>query len=608
MMKSIIHSKTKILFIKNYLVFQLIFVFFTNSFGQKVELKDMSFWQNTYLTNWQIAGSTKANPFEKYKLEIESGTGILANLPTHEIKSNIVSNLKHGDADISFEFMMAAGSNSGFYLQGRYEMQLLDSWGVLRPATSDCGGIYKRRRYNVSAKGDSTEYLWEGHAPRTNACLAPGIWQKMEISFQAPKFDTSGKKISNAKIILCKFNGQVIHENVEMTGPTGGPIAEDETAMGPMMIQGDHGPVAFKNFNIVSLNGKAASVGPVQYTVYEGTFKENTEWAKLKPTKTGTVDKLTWEVSGQPNDFATIHNTTLNCPTAGKYIFTIQAGGKNSVKINGQEVIKEAWNSGKEQRSGTIELPEGPANVEIINYKTDGWIPAILAAWVTAPNSRKVAIHGVGSTLTGSPADPILVDAPANTILRSFIDIFKAGKKLKRVTHGVNVGSPSKIHYSYDLENANMVQFWKGEFLDVSPMWDNRGDGSTKPRGVNQYVYNDHPIQKMGKADSLFKYQGYELNADDSPVFLYNTFGMNVKDGLKVIDNKMLQRTIKIENADTSLSYTIHQGNIEKLANNLYLLDKQYFVQVIGANIITINGISKLVLPLTSVLEYNILW
>ncbi len=600
--------KTQDTFIKTFTVLLVFMVSISFSFGQKIELKDMSFWQNTYKSNWQITGFSKANPFEKYNLTTETGTGILANLPTKEVKSNLISNISHGDADISFEFMMAAGSNSGFYLQGRYEIQLLDSWGVLRPATGDCGGIYKRRRWNISAKGDTTEYLWEGHAPRTNACLAPGIWQKMEISFQAPKFDTNGNKVSNAKVIWCKLNGQIIHENVEMTGPTGGPIAENETTMGPIMIQGDHGPVAFKNLNIINLNGKAARIGPVQYTVYEGVFKENTDWAKLKPTKTGTIDKLTWEVSGQPNEFATIHNTTLNCPTAGKYTFTIQAGGKNSVKINGQEIIKEAWNSGKELRNGSIELPEGTANIEITNYKTDGWIPAILAAWVTAPNSRKVAIHGIGSTLAGSPADPIMVEAQTNTVLRSFIDIFKAGKKLKRVTHGVNVGSPNKIHYSYDLENANIVQFWKGEFLDASPMWDNRGDGSTKPRGVNQYVYNDHPIQKLGKADSLFKYQGYELNADDSPVFLYKTFGMNIKDGLKVVDNKMLQRTIKIENADTSLNYTIHQGNIEKHANNLYLLDKQYFVQVNGANIITENGIARLVLPLANVLEYNILW
>jgi hypothetical protein len=73
------------------------------------------------------------------------------------------------------------------------------------------------------------------------------------VIFQAPRFDQEGKKISNAKFIKVVFNGIVIHENVEVTGPTRAATYEQvpETPKGPMMLQGDHGPVAYRNIWII---------------------------------------------------------------------------------------------------------------------------------------------------------------------------------------------------------------------------------------------------------------------------------------------------------------------------------------------------------------------
>ena len=150
-------------------------------------LNDLSFWKKESAKNWQIAGNVHAT-LEKE----DKGMGILVNLPTKKDRANLVSVQSFGDVDVSFDFMMARHSNSGFYIQGRYELQLFASWGVQTPAFSDCGGSYARRRWNPK------EELFDGVAPRSNACLAPGLWQHLEISFQAPRFDAAGKKISNA--------------------------------------------------------------------------------------------------------------------------------------------------------------------------------------------------------------------------------------------------------------------------------------------------------------------------------------------------------------------------------------------------------------------------
>lgn len=70
----------------------------------------------------------------------------------------------------------------------------------------------------------------------------------------------------------------IIHENVELTGPTGGPISETEVAKGPFMIQGDHGAVAFRNLTVTDLGSTPATMAPVNYQVYYGNFKSIQEF------------------------------------------------------------------------------------------------------------------------------------------------------------------------------------------------------------------------------------------------------------------------------------------------------------------------------------------
>lgn len=152
---------------------------------------------------------------------------------------NLVSDQKLGDVELYLEYMVAKGANSGVYLQGLYEVQVFDSFGALDPPTSsDGGGIY-HRWINERPKG--------GSAPRVNACLPPGRWQSYQIWFRAPRFDASGKKVENAKFIRVLHNGILIQENVEVEGGTRASMTHAEAAENPLMLQGDHGPVAYRN-------------------------------------------------------------------------------------------------------------------------------------------------------------------------------------------------------------------------------------------------------------------------------------------------------------------------------------------------------------------------
>jgi len=87
-----------------------------------------------------------------------------------------------------------------------------------------------------------------------NASKPPGEWQSFDITFRAAHFDASGKKIENARFVKVLQNGQVIHENVELNAPTRGSMDAEDVARGPLRLQGDHGPVAYRNIRIRPLD------------------------------------------------------------------------------------------------------------------------------------------------------------------------------------------------------------------------------------------------------------------------------------------------------------------------------------------------------------------
>ena len=113
--------------------------------AQATELKldDLSQFKSP-TSNWVIAGDATSDYTKAMDIQLSSGKGVLVNKQSETVKGDLYTAWEHGDIDLELEFIMPKNSNSGIYLQGKYEIQLMDSWGVIKPKSSDCGAIYER--------------------------------------------------------------------------------------------------------------------------------------------------------------------------------------------------------------------------------------------------------------------------------------------------------------------------------------------------------------------------------------------------------------------------------------------------------------------------------
>lgn len=150
-----------------------------------------------------------------------------------------LSSATFGDFTLHLEFRLPwmpkargqARGNSGLYVSGRYEVQMLDSFG-LTGADNECGGIYKVAE------------------PKQNLCYPPLRWQTYDVEFTAAKFDAEGNKTADARLSV-KHNGFLIHDNLALPGPTGGARSKDEKGPGPVFLQNHGNPVRYRNIWVV---------------------------------------------------------------------------------------------------------------------------------------------------------------------------------------------------------------------------------------------------------------------------------------------------------------------------------------------------------------------
>ena len=557
-----------------------------------------------------------------FPVTYQAGTGILLNMNDEVKKTNLLSVFEHGDLELELEVMMPKGSNSGIYLQGRYEVQLLDSWGVKNPTFTDIGGIYRNWETEPGK-------IYMGKAPLSNPAKAPGLWQKMKISFRAPRFNANGKKIENARFNFVELNGVRIHDNVEVPLPTGGPVENNETPLGPLMIQGDHGPVAFRNIKYTLLKEANVSINNITYQTWYGNFKLISDYADSKPDASGASTELTCEVLENENAYGAHYQGSLTVSADANYKFVMAYTGGGRLVINNQQLINYQSGDGSRRDEASIQLKAGTYPFEIYNFKDASWLPPRLGLFVQTGVAPQ-ALHAFNSfPPDDDPVSPILINPGSEPkMIRAFLD-FK-GQYSQRLTHTIGVGDPSGTHYVYDLKSGNLVCVWHGDFVDATPMWHDRGDGSFRPMGATQYLFTNQPLAFLSSETSSFpvitradeikegeyRGRGYEIeSASGRPVFKYSYQGMEVDDKIYPDQQGRIIHEVSIKNRGTKpgLYYKLAEGkSIQQNPNGAYAIDdKSYYIQVIkGASpkIREVDGKQELYIPVEDSFTYSIVW
>ncbi|HSB91908.1 MAG TPA: DUF1080 domain-containing protein [Flavitalea sp.] len=403
--------------------------------------------------NWISASNATGDYQVPNDLKPIKGEGILVNSAIAGKGDHLVTSQEFGDLELEVDIMLSKNSNSGIYLQGRYEIQLFDSWKKTSLSFSDIGGIYSR--------WTDARQNYEGSAPIMNVAKAPGLWQHLDIKFRAPRFNAKGEKISDARFDEVYLNGVLVQQGSSVTGPTRSSLYEDEKPTGPIMIQGDHGPVAIRNLK-----------------------------------------------------------------------------------------VRSAWRSRPAAADDQYSEPGSPY-------------------W-----------DAVNSVIVEPASKP------------SFIKTFLMYGE-KKLTHVLSVGNPAQVHYSYDLKQGALFQVWRGQFMDLSMAWIDRGETQLgRPMG-SVIVLSDAPVVARLKSESEawpdsiafddMDNKGYTLDKMRTPTFTYTTSGMKVYDNIHVLNTmEGIQRTITCSNAFTDSYCRLITGKtIEKINESLYAInDRSYYLQV----------------------------
>ncbi len=586
-----------------------------------LELNDMSGFKET-TDNWQIVGSAYVDRAKEKTITGSPGTGVLINLPDDTKRGHLFTGFEHGDIELELDVMMPVNSNSGLYFQGRYEVQLFDSWGVKEPKYSDIGGIYQRHDENED-KG------YEGHAPRVNVAKTPGLWQHFKIIFHAPKFDSSGKKIKNAWFEEVRLNGELLHENIEVTGPTRSAAFTDEKPMGPLMFQGDHGPVAVKNIRYKLYQEKEVSLEGVKMAEYENESQTFPNIDSLTPIREITTDSISsLMATGERPQKLLVYTGELSIPENGDYLFDFkvnQAGG--AFLIENDTLV--SFNGSYDLDSpgfATVTLKKGKVPFKLLYNKHNRWNRGLTLS-VEGPGLQKQNLTAAGSLdlRRGKPANEIMVAVADEPVTQRGFVMHEGHKR----THVISVGMPEGIHYAYDLAFGSLIKAWDGSFLNTTQMWHSRGiEQLAVPGAFSVSVHGDPDFEFLKDDLTVWrdsipenvvqKQLGYEFDAKGVPTFSHEINGTVIKDRfVPVKANRGLKRTITIS-GDKEIWHKIADGSkIEALPDGTYIInDESYFVDFSGNDSLKpmirhVNGKDELLVKVGAgehSMNYSIIW
>ena len=519
--------------------------------------------------NWNLAGSASATP-EKATLTTKPGTTLLTGQP-----GEAVTLLSTGsDFSLRFDIMLAANGTAQLVLPAGQPIAL-----------------------------NLPEFA--------RLMKSPGLWQTIEVAYRAA---TPKQAASLARLAI---NGVTVREGQTLIGKSG---AGNLTQIGVTT-----GSVAVRNVAGRSLNNRniAQWSGPVSYTIFKGDmWKRSDITPKSEVLTTGTTDALNYEVAyGRGQRYTILFAGKLNLTEPGECLFSLNYGGVSDLRVDGKEIITAEFKDLGYPTSGRATLSAGPHTAEVLFART--WPRPGLGLFVSLPDTRPQALHTLASLPEPDPVGAIAVEADAAPVLlRSFIQL--PGEKTKR-THSLSVGSPTGVHFSYDLNQMALLQTWKGDFADMTEMWYERGEpqlihtlGATvmlPAQPALAQLADEQAVWPDSLTDNVLQYKGLSVDKTNLPVVSYVMAGAAITDAVRPAATG-LTRTLTVTVTGTPAGALFCRAavssQIEDLGKGLYNIgDGQYYVRLdpkLKPRLRSIGGRQELVVPVKGTVSYEVIF
>jgi hypothetical protein len=355
-----------------------------------------------------------------------------------------------------------------------------------------------------------------------------------------------------------------------------------------------------------------------------------------KPVAERNIDLLQHQGTETMDYYGGKVTGSMNIPVTGKYMIDLNLkwipddthpehpNGGGQLKIDSKSLITiDGRKNGR--GSVTLDLTAGSHPVELMYYKTFGhWyqraddiVFSIEGPGIAYSNLNSVLLfaEAVGAITVPTDSEPVM--------LRSFLN--HGGKKK---THVISVAEPSGVSYSYDLQTGTLLQCWRGDFVETTLMWHERGEPQLAEPLGSLIVFEGWPAvaplsdknSSWPESSANYIYSGYDIDGGGHPVFKYSIGNINVRETLAATNTQGISHTVTITSpGNVNLWSKIAQGSsITKLPNGLYAVnDKQYYVQLPAKTEVVIRksgdkGMEMLV-PIKTKdnngsINYNIIW
>jgi hypothetical protein len=544
-----------------------------------VALKDLSAFESSG-ANWLVKGAIAVHPTKNVAAKTQNGEGILVGTAGSAISTKI----KAKDLRLFAEFMLSPGAEGNIILPGGQRLRISD---------------HKQKETSALTTG----YI--GQFPTQNAAKAPGLWQTIELAY-----DASVATVKNsARLNALKLNDVTVLESVYL------PLAKSVSDAQSIGFEVTKGTIAFRNIGYQLLNDhKPLTLANLNYKLYSDKWDAK-EYSKLdKEDKTAT---LTQEVTNGMREFHLVYEGDVLVEEDGEYVFTtIYSGPILTLDIDGKTVVTSGESTSQETHSGSINLTKGSHRFKI-HYSRFPWRKPALGLRVQKAGIRQYDLHTLSSLPEPEPKPYIGVTPETRPeMVRSFILL--KGETYKR-THCLSVGSPTGWSYTMDLNRGALLQAWRGQFANVTEMWYERGEPQLlEPAGLTVPVSGKSSMAILENEKSIWpdsanvNYLGYSLDAQGFPSIRYAVASATVHDHL-TSTNDAIFRKIEVNGSPSGSLYSLMASgkNIQLIEKGLYQVDDRYYIQIdkkAKAILRTSGDHQELLLPISGSASYSMFW